>query len=324
MTDRNSGYPYNIVTDDISTMNETEMEKDSTQQSSSSHDSNTLNQAISDSSHDHADCQSQSLNSLADESQPILAEHSTSPRDVGSPDDSVKNNVEVTYELNSPASLVDEDDGSIGEKGTGWKSLQNTGKSNHDPALRNEGVFANLSAKPENGNTKRNSGSSELPPPYATVAEDRAPSYSEPITINISGANPTSVALASDASEFLEGMEVGKPFTFLVTFIISFVFQLVGFFACSILSHTHAGKLGARGGFGLSLMQFGMIIQSDRHVGSGGTSLFSFLFMIMGWFLTMQAITEYIRVRRFQQALGSLEREVGNTTMPPDEDDSSD
>ena len=115
------------------------------------------------------------------------------------------------------------------------------------------------------------------------------------------------------------------------------MFQIVGFLIAFLFSTTHAGKSGARAGFGLLMIQYGMFIRQDQltssagaggmnadsgagfsfdeqqQLNSGGSddsnggrdiSLWvSYLLMILGWFIVIQASTDYIRAKRMERAM---------------------
>ena len=192
----------------------------------------------------------------------------------------------------------------------------------------NDGVFANLAAKPETSSSNaalarsnagsaedgeqrdRSTGAQENPPPYQSVGDDAVPSYEDPVSINIPGLARLGHSSDEVTGETFNGIEIGHPTTFFFCTMVTVMFQIIGFFACNILSRTHAGRLGARTGLGLVLLQFGMASPAldDEHTGSSSTvgNILSMVFMIIGWFLVMQGITEYLRIRRFSRLVTSM------------------
>lgn len=188
-----------------------------------------------------------------------------------------------------------------------------------------DGVFANLSAKPERGEKL-----DEHPPTYEQAAADAAPPYWE-TSILAPGLTGDEV--------YIEGLPVGSFFSFLWNAMISMSFQLVGFLLTYLLHTTHAAKNGSRAGLGITLIQYGFYMKGsgsvlsptptdptytvppdpDSHdfdpnvVGQGnsngtdkgqfdfGADWLSYLLMIIGWFVLIRSISDFIRARRMEQ-----------------------
>ncbi|KAF7586457.1 hypothetical protein BBP40_008890 [Aspergillus hancockii] len=188
----------------------------------------------------------------------------------------------------------------------------------------NDGVFANLAAKPERGEKNE-----DLPPSYEEAAADATPPYWE-TTILAPGISSDEV--------FVDGLPVGSVFSFVWNAMISMSFQLVGFLLTYLLHTTHAAKNGSRAGLGLTLVQYGFYMKggseskpddgADQYVtppdpnshtfdpssvdGSGGESSsgvsgistsewISYVLMIVGWFILIRAISDFLRARRHEQ-----------------------
>ncbi|KAL6721037.1 hypothetical protein ACLMJK_000137 [Lecanora helva] len=115
----------------------------------------------------------------------------------------------------------------------------------------NDGVFANLSAKPERGEKLE-----EQPPSYEAAAADATPPYWE-TTILAPGH------LNSSDEVYLDGLPVGSLFSFVWNGMISMSFQLVGFLLTYLLHTTHAAKNGSRAGLGITLVQYGFYMRSN-------------------------------------------------------------
>ena len=129
----------------------------------------------------------------------------------------------------------------------------------------NDGVFANLDAKPELGEKLE-----EQPPvrrfsnglilltnvskSYEQAAADATPPYWE-TTIMAPG-------LVSD-EVYVDGLPVGSLFSFVWNGVISMSFQLVGFLLTYLLHTTHAAKNGSRAGLGITLIQYGFYMKSS-------------------------------------------------------------
>jgi hypothetical protein len=126
-------------------------------------------------------------------------------------------------------------------------------------------------------------------------------------------------------------------------------FQLVGFLLTYLLHTTHAAKNGSRAGLGITLVQFGFMMRgrSDDDVTGGSpppeaepsdpnsynfagstdtaaadaaaadasigrNEWLSYILMVVGWFILIRAISDYLRARRTEQVvLASPDRGLG-------------
>ncbi|KIW11646.1 hypothetical protein PV08_10948 [Exophiala spinifera] len=192
-----------------------------------------------------------------------------------------------------------------------------------------DGVFANLSAKPERGEPI-----DDKPPTYEQAAADATPPYWE-TTILAPGMSSDEV--------YVDGLPVGSVFSFIWNGMISMSFQLVGFLLTYLLHTTHAAKHGSRAGLGLTLVQYGFYMTGSGDGGqdsgnpgqfsnssppdpnshnfdpnavdgsgtpsSGGHGLggftsadwISYVLMIVGWFILIRAVSDFLRARRHEQ-----------------------
>ncbi|KAJ5929515.1 hypothetical protein N7454_006465 [Penicillium verhagenii] len=204
-------------------------------------------------------------------------------------------------------------------------------------APSNDGVFANLAAKPERGEKNE-----DLPPSYEEAAADATPPYWE-TTIVAPGISSDEV--------YVDGLPVGSFFSFIWNAMISMSFQLVGFLLTYLLHTTHAAKNGSRAGLGLTLVQYGFYMKGgsdtstsdgssggDGYVpppdpnshnfdpntvgdtaGDGGSMAgistsewISYILMIVGWFILIRAVSDFLRARRHEQlVLQSPDRGLG-------------
>ncbi|KAF8250158.1 hypothetical protein K440DRAFT_597611 [Wilcoxina mikolae CBS 423.85] len=205
-----------------------------------------------------------------------------------------------------------------------------------------DGVFANLSAKPTVGEKLE-----EHPPTYEQAAADATPPYWE-TTILAPG-------MASD-EVFIDGLPVGSVFAFVWNALISMSFQLVGFLLTYLLHTTHAAKNGSRAGLGITLVQFGFMMRGrseddaagnsppaettppdpnsynfqgapDAVTGSssadsiGRNEWLSYILMVVGWFILIRAISDFLRARRTEQVvLASPDRGLGVAVVAEDEE----
>ncbi|RMD40989.1 hypothetical protein DV735_g4141, partial [Chaetothyriales sp. CBS 134920] len=183
----------------------------------------------------------------------------------------------------------------------------------------NDGVFANLAAKLDRGEQVE-----EKPPTYEQAAADATPPYWE-TTILAPG-------LSSDEA-YVDGLPVGSLFSFIWNGMISMSFQLVGFLLTYLLHTTHAAKHGSRAGLGLTLVQYGFYMRGDPDrndgnpgqfsnsappdpnshsfdpskvngvAGGDGTDWVSYLLMIVGWFILIRAVSDFLRARKQEQLI---------------------
>jgi len=192
-----------------------------------------------------------------------------------------------------------------------------------------DGVFANLSAKPERGEQVE-----EKPPTYEQAAADATPPYWE-TTILAPGMSSDEV--------YVDGLPVGSVFSFVWNAVISMSFQLVGFLLTYLLHTTHAAKHGSRAGLGLTLVQYGFYMTGsagDANQDTGNPGQFSdssppdpnshnfdpsvvdgsagktpagggmggftsadwisYVLMIVGWFILIRAVSDFLRARRHE------------------------
>ncbi|KAJ7475768.1 hypothetical protein FB451DRAFT_1033919 [Mycena latifolia] len=126
--------------------------------------------------------------------------------------------------------------------------------------IENDGVFANVMAKPQRARTMRTEdgeiymvpedNQKEPPPSYASAqAEESVPPYWE-TTVHAPGMD-----LGGDM--IIDDLPSGSMWVFLVNMFISFFFQFVGFLLTFLLHTSHAAKYGSRAGLGLTLIQYG-------------------------------------------------------------------
>ncbi|KAI2634426.1 hypothetical protein GGS21DRAFT_517752 [Xylaria nigripes] len=205
--------------------------------------------------------------------------------------------------------------------------------------IQSDGVFSNMTARPERGEKIVE----EAPPTYEQAAADAAPPYWETTILAPGFGGPDDV--------YIDGMPVGSIFSFLWNGMISLSFQIVGFLLTYLLHSTHAAKNGSRAGLGITLIQYGFYMKSSpdddsmgdgsgegyaqppdpnshdfdpkvvstngNSSGSGLTDVASsewiaYILMIVGWFILIRAVSDFIRARRHEQlVLQSPDRGLG-------------
>lgn len=203
-----------------------------------------------------------------------------------------------------------------------------------------DGVWANLSAKPRAGEDVE-----EKPPTYEQAAADATPPYWETTVFSPYShtGNPDDV--------FVDGLLVGSFFSFIWNALISMSFQFIGFLLTYLLHTTHAAKDGSLSGLGIMLVQFGFQMRYshskaipdtvsqvddipsdpnahdfDPDTVTGGAAhglaalsandWLAYALMIVGWFILIRAVTDFMRARR-QEALirSSPDRGLGTAVV---------
>jgi hypothetical protein len=151
---------------------------------------------------------------------------------------------------------------------------------------------------------------------------------------------------------YIDGLPVGSFFSFIWNAMISMSFQLVGFLLTYLLHSSHAAKNGSRAGLGVTLIQYGFYMKntggdsggmSGSPAGEGyatppdpnshdfdpnavtgggdssggmtdiaGSEWVAYVLMIVGWFILIRSVSDYLRARRHEQlVLQSPDRGLG-------------
>ncbi|KAM7218052.1 Protein of unknown function (DUF2370) domain containing protein [Rhypophila decipiens] len=207
--------------------------------------------------------------------------------------------------------------------------------------IQSDGVFSNLTAKPERGGVEKE----EQPPTYEQAAADAAPPYWETTILAPGLGGPDEV--------YIDGMPVGSVFSFVWNAMISMAFQLPGFLLTYLLHSTHAAKNGSRTGLGITLITQGFSMKGAEDIGAGGmgsddntegqyanppdpnahdfdpntvnqnnggggisdisgSDWVAYIMMIVGWFILIRAVADYLKARRHEQlVLQSPDRGLG-------------
>ncbi|TFK72949.1 hypothetical protein BDN72DRAFT_835609, partial [Pluteus cervinus] len=199
--------------------------------------------------------------------------------------------------------------------------------------IENDGVFANVMAKPQPAKVVRTDDGSvhvvpedtqkESPPSYADAQADAVPPYWETTVHAPANLDP-------NADMIIDDLPTGSFWIFCLNFFISFFFQFVGFLLTYLLHTSHAAKFGSRAGLGFTLIQYGFYSRmvsdenddvppepvptygsaNDNSDGdvliispSASKDWFAFLFMTLGWFLVLSSIVGFWRVKRWESSL---------------------
>ncbi|KAI4843554.1 hypothetical protein E4T45_08556 [Aureobasidium sp. EXF-8846] len=210
----------------------------------------------------------------------------------------------------------------------------------------NDGVFANISAKPTRGEEL-----DEKPPTYEQAAADSAPPYWETSILAPGAFNSDDI--------FVDGLVVGSLFSFVWNALISMSFQLIGFLLTYLLHTTHAAKHGSRAGLGITLIQYGFTFRSvpadpvtgvpandpsgtipsdpnahdfdpskvagnvtgvEETDGLRAQDWISYGLMIVGWFILIRSVSQFIRARRQEMIIrGTNDRGLGTAVVASNE-----
>ncbi|KAF7722318.1 hypothetical protein EC973_003442 [Apophysomyces ossiformis] len=205
---------------------------------------------------------------------------------------------------------------SPGPKITNTVETPGSRRRNSRPAVlpvTNDGVFSNMSAKPESESKQQD----ETPPAYEEAAADSTPPYWQTTVI---------APLGYDDAILVEGMPVGSIFMFACYLLVSAGFQFVGFLLTYLLHTSHAAKQGSRTGLGITLIQYGFYIRSrgtlldDTVDGDNSSSelnssnqnndesdanVISYFLMILGWLIIIRSVVDYIRARKMEKIISA-------------------
>ncbi|KAF9008944.1 hypothetical protein BDQ17DRAFT_1349254 [Cyathus striatus] len=141
---------------------------------------------------------------------------------------------------------------------------------------RNDGVFANVTAKPtrplrihdgDDTYIVPEDAAREAPPSYASAQADAVPPYWE--TTVHAPFSPDSVG-----EMIIDSLPTGSLFTFVWNMAVSVSFQFIGFLLTYLMHSSHAARLGSRAGLGITLINYGFALRArlDSSEGASGDS----------------------------------------------------
>ncbi|KIL64504.1 hypothetical protein M378DRAFT_106192 [Amanita muscaria Koide BX008] len=221
--------------------------------------------------------------------------------------------------------------------------------------IDNDGVFANVTAKPQRGRMVRTEDGQSILVPETTQTEP-LPSYTEaqadavpPYWETVVHAPPN----PSGSNIFVDDLAPGSILIFAINALIAWFFQFIGFLLTYLLHTTHAAKFGSRAGLGLTLIQYGFYSRKmdrppppmetdestlkspafdvynitdltmpstapmpDDRMGMSSKDWLSILFMTIGWFLLISSVIGYWRVKRWEASVRSSQAQAPVTSSP--------
>ncbi|KAH3900152.1 uncharacterized protein SCODWIG_03061 [Saccharomycodes ludwigii] len=158
----------------------------------------------------------------------------------------------------------------IAQRNTQNLEMQTLPRTGHQPPLvlgrGNDGVFSNLSAKPDVSN---NDGgriydgeitSQDKPPTYEEAAADAVPPYWD--------LSPEGAMYYDEIC--VDGLPAGNLVNFIWNAIVSASFQFFGFLITYILHTSHAAKEGSRCGLGITFIGYGWTMLPNNVSGKVG------------------------------------------------------
>lgn len=148
--------------------------------------------------------------------------------------------------------------------------------------------------------------------PKGKLEMDGLPSYDESLLI-VDEAPPylesTPFSYIEDGDVLVDGILVGSWNDFIVSCMMSFLFDFLGYFITTLLSTTHAGRCGAKFGLGLTLIRFGIILQDELEKATHKKeteNFMSMVFILIGAFLTSKSLSDYMIQRKTRHILRNL------------------
>ncbi|KAF8742641.1 hypothetical protein AX14_002882 [Amanita brunnescens Koide BX004] len=194
--------------------------------------------------------------------------------------------------------------------------------------IENDGVFANVMAKPQPQRTAVAENGDTYLVPEDTV-RDNLPSYQDAHADAVPPYWETVVHAPADPSRILvDDLPAGSVFIFVLNILISYLFQFVGFFLTYLLHTTHAAKYGSRIGLSLTLIQFALYSHSaaqqenahprppahngnptapvpDDQIALTSKDWLPILLLTTAWLLLLYSLIGYWRVKRWETSLRS-------------------
>ncbi|KAJ3050308.1 hypothetical protein HK097_008718 [Rhizophlyctis rosea] len=174
-----------------------------------------------------------------------------------------------------------------------------------------DGVFANLSAKPEAPTTSTKAFQEIEPPSYADVVQSEPPPFYETTVFSTIG---------EDGEVLIDGLPVGNYFAFFINMFISMSFDFIGFLLTTLMATSHAARCGSRSGLGFTLIRYALYIRTAQYEKDvedyqalydpenpetpeqiqAENEWMSWLLLAAGFVIILRSNADYIRARRMQ------------------------
>merc|ERR1712117_996091 len=102
---------------------------------------------------------------------------------------------------------------------------------------------------------------------------------------------------------------LGTDLQFFSAFLISFMFNWVGFLLLMCFCHTIAARYGALAGFGLSLAKWTLIFKRSTELVRDENAWLWWLVLAFGFLICVRACTQWLQIKRSWRHLSSSARE---------------
>lgn len=116
-----------------------------------------------------------------------------------------------------------------------------------------------------------------------------------------STAMPMFLAIDTETPDESNKAMLGTDFMFFTAFVVSFLFNWIGFLLLMCFCHTIAARYGALSGFGLSLSKWTLIVKRSSDI-TDHVWLY-WLVMSFGLLICIRAIIHYLNIKRGWQLL---------------------
>ncbi|KAG5644368.1 hypothetical protein DXG03_008596 [Asterophora parasitica] len=192
--------------------------------------------------------------------------------------------------------------------------------------IENDGVFANVTAKPQAASTRAVEGEDgsiymvpedttqkDVPPSYTDAQLDSVPPYFETTVHALSASGAPFPTDPTSGDMIIDDLPTGSVWIFALNLFISYFFQFVGFLFTYLLHTSHAAKFGSRAGLGLTLIQFGFYSRS----GGDSDSSQDDAAKASGLFATLQANWSS-NITETMNALAGNSSSISNSTLISD------
>ncbi|KAG9072135.1 hypothetical protein KI688_006359 [Linnemannia hyalina] len=128
-------------------------------------------------------------------------------------------------------------------------------RSSTRPSTAVDGVFSNISAKPE---VEVQKDDERRPPTYESALQDVTPPYFEMTVMSPSSQHGGRRDSVFEDEILVGGLPVGNIFQFLWNIAVAGSFQFLGVLLTYLLHNSHASKSGSLAGLGITLLNFGI------------------------------------------------------------------
>lgn len=193
----------------------------------------------------------------------------------------------------------------------------------HNPSTPQQTDAISESPPPYDGEAAAVSESftTEPPPLYTDVV--KLPTYNESenlddTTDDTEEHNPTNRSMlwfwfnnGTDSNRDVEQEKIGTHVHFLFSFLMSFIFNWIGFLISYCFSTNLSSYYGAVTGFGLSLVKWGFLMKHHFQNQTLEESPWLFyIFVLFGWVVFLRGLIAYVQLSRIAQT-GSSEHPRG-------------